>query len=72
MVFGTAYAAVGVTADDVAVTFDIDGAVTTVKDVSFFDVDGIVEVLFVVEIHPTTATATRAVTINVTATSVLE
>ena len=70
MVFGTAYAAVGVTADDVAVTFDIDGAVTTVKDVSFFDVDGIVEVLFVVEIHPTTAT--RAVTINVTATSVLE
>jgi len=72
MVFGTASAAVGVTADDAAVTFDIDGAFTTGKAVSFFDVDGIIEVLFVVEIHPTTATATRAVTINETATGVLE
>jgi hypothetical protein len=70
MVFGTAYATVGVPADDVAVTFDIDGAVTTVKDAFFFDVDGIVEVLFVVEMHP--ATATRVATINATAISVLE
>lgn len=68
MVFGTAYAAVGATADDVAATFDIDGAVATFKEVLFFDVDGIVEVLFVVEMHP----ATRVVTISATAISVLK
>jgi len=70
MVFGTAYTAIGVTADDAVVTFDIDGAVATFKDVFFFDVDGIVETLFVVEMHP--ATDTRIVTISATAISVLE
>jgi len=70
MVFGTAYAAIGVTADDAVVTSDIDGAVATVKDVFFFDVSEVVEALFVVEMHP--ATATRVVIISATAISLLE
>ena len=72
MVFGTAAAVTGVTADDVAVTFDTDGAVATFKDAFSFDVNEVVEVLFVVERHPTTATATRVVTIKETAINVLE
>jgi hypothetical protein len=70
MVFGTAYAAIGVTPDDSVVAFDINGAVATVKDAFIFDANEVVEALFVVEMHP--AIATRMVIISATATSLLE
>ena len=68
MVFGIAYATVDVTTDDVVVAVDIDGGDVTFKDAFVFDVDKVVDVLFIVEVQP----ATRIITINTTDISALE